>query len=404
MSPYKVGMDRFHTHDNFIKFYNELIKMYNMDKGQILPKIREKFRYQYDTQNKEITDGYHNQLYNLKVALETQFMRDVRCRYKFIFFTPENFGCDLRELIYNNEKETLRISLLDNINRASRYFVSHISMNKIPHILTDLDDTLYPSYSLYTEISGRDRSWKNNEPYPGIRTFYTIFYSNLPIEASRYTTLLTATPLFLKESKLEDEKLMEIVGPNFGFIQGSEKKREVMHIMIEGLRTNSFYNLAPSAIKIGTEKFKKFSQYSRIFPEYQLLFIGDNGQGDLIAGKMMIENNPEALVFIHNIIYEGEFLFTKSQEYEHQLTTDGRLFFFKNYLELGYIFTNILRFFTKEQYGEIKEAVKSDIQMGLETEVYPDKILYEHFIYDKTKTLMSPKSCILLPDIVSQEP
>jgi hypothetical protein len=393
-------MDQFHTHEDFIKFYNELVKIYKIDKKHILSKIREKFRYQYDTLPKDITDGYHNQLYKLKVALEIQFMRDVKCKYKFIFFTPINFGCDLRELIFNNEREILRVSLLDNINRASRYFVTLITKQKIPHILTDLDDTLYPNHSFFTEISGRDHSWKNKEPYPGICTFYKIFYSNLPIEASRYTTLLTATPLFLKESKLEDERLIEILGQKFGFIQGSEKKREIIDIMFDSSNNRSFYNLAPSAMKIGMEKFKKFCQYSQIFPEYQLLFIGDNGQGDLIAGKMMIENNSEVLVFIHNIICDGDYLFTKTQECEHQMTTDGRLYFFKNYLELAYIFTNNLRIFTKQQYNEFKEAVKIDIINGLEKDMNPDKHLYEHYTYIHSRTHMSPKSSISISDLL----
>jgi len=398
-------MESFHADDHFTDFYNELKTTYTANPAEILPKIREKFMLQYTaSSNSLIKNQHHLLLYRLKVILETQFMRDVKCNYKYILTpTPSAVGCDIRELIFNHESETFRESLLDNINRASRYAVTNIYKGKIIHILTDIDDTLYPSKTYFIQTSGRDSSWKNKTPYPGIRKFYDLFYEMQKIQEAKYSTVLTATPMFLKTTKLEDEKICEIIGPNFGFLQGAEKKRDALQILFAGMTNRPFYHFAPSAVKIGAEKFKKFRQYRRIFPEYQLFFIGDNGQGDLLAGKMMIQESQDTLVFIHNIVYEDRFLFTKADELEHQMSTDGRLFFFKNYLELGYIFTNILKLFTKQQYNEFKTAVIQDIQEGLNTIAKPEKILYEHFTCcENSQNCISPESCIKNVDLMTK--
>ena len=124
-------------------------------------------------------------------------MRDVKCNYKFILTpTPAKVGCDIRELIFNIENTTIRDSFLENIALSSRYLINNIFKTKIPHILTDIDDTLYPSKSSFLQTSGRDTSWKNKEPYPGIRKFYELFYNSLPDESAQYSTVLTATPTF----------------------------------------------------------------------------------------------------------------------------------------------------------------------------------------------------------------
>jgi hypothetical protein len=394
-------MDQFYTDGHFNKLYNELKENYKTNKPLLLSKIRAKFRLQYSNLEEAEEANHYRLLYKLKVKLETQFMHDVKCAYKYLFtLTPAEFGCDLRELIFYNEKELLRESLLENIERASRLFLKLTTKSaKIPHILTDIDDTLYPSYSSFTETSGRDTSWRNKIPYPGIHKFYEIFYRNLPLEESRYSTVLTASPLYLKESRIKDDAIGEIIGTKFGYIQGSDKKRDAMDTLITGMSDRPFYYFAPSSNKVGAEKFAKFKQYTRIFPEHRILFIGDNGQGDLIAGKLMIEHTADVLVFIHNIYYKGSFLFTKEDEAVHQEHAQGRLFFFKNYLELAYIFTSILNIFTRAQYEELKQATIEDIRKGLESFEEPEKKLYDHYLYSSAKTCMSPNACIRNRDL-----
>lgn len=45
----------------------------------------------------------------------------------------------------------------------------------------------------------------------------------------------------------------------------------------------------------GEGKFQAFSQFRRLHGEYDFVFLGDNGQGDLLAGQMMVDDEELAL-------------------------------------------------------------------------------------------------------------
>jgi len=355
------------------KNYQDLIQIYKVQRNRLLSKITTQFNI-----DKPIKLTYAELIYKLKVKLETTFMRDVDCNYKYLLrATPDSIGCDLRELVFLQMNEQERKVLLTNIEYISNTFLK--THKKINHILTDLDDTLYPTKSL-TETSGRDSSWKNREPYPGITKFYQLFYSTLQKEA-QYTTVLTGSPLFLKTTLLDDPKITKILGPNYGFIQGSEHKRDAIQMLLSGMSERPFYYFAPSSIRVGQEKFNRYKQYSKLFPEYRLIFIGDNGQGDLIAGKKMLQEQSDCIICIHNIIYNNRFLFSQADINNHK--TD-RLYFFNNYLDLAYIFTYTLNIFTHDMYMELKSATINDLEKGLKNMDKPNKNLYQHYICNES--------------------
>jgi hypothetical protein len=385
-----------------LNFYKELINIYKSssdkeaNKHEILKQIRLKFQQHSQSQRQS--------LYYLKVLMETQFMRDVNCSYSYIF-TPDKFGCDLRELVFNIESEANRHQLLADIQQANKI------KGQIPHILTDIDDTLFPNFMTYSEISGSDTSWKSHEPYPGLKKFYEIFHRNIQQPQARYTTVLTGTPTFLKHARLSSGTLKNILGPNFGFIQGFDKKRHAIQALLRGIYEESFSRIAVSSEAVADIKYEKFKQYRALFPEYKLLFIGDNGQGDLIAGHKMLAADPKAHVFIHNILkHKTHFHFNDAREREETSKPNAldRLFFFKNYLELGYIF-NKLEYFSNADFAELKGACRRDLKSGLSTicdikniDACKDKHLYNH--YTCPSIMNSPKSCITTKNIITDPP
>merc|ERR1711920_796320 len=40
---------------------------------------------------------------------------------------------------------------------------------------------------------------------------------------------------------------------------------------------------------VGHAKYDTFLVFAQLFPEYDFIFCGDNGQGDLMAGQMMLK-------------------------------------------------------------------------------------------------------------------
>jgi len=271
-------------------------------------------------------------VYLMKKKLETEFSLDVGCQYAY-GITPQNYGCDFRELFFRRDGDVINddgINALQKREELLDLFQVKAYLprgEKIPHILTDIDDTLYPNHM--GGIAGSDLSWIKKKHYPGIKRFYDLFYSTLP-QGFRYSTVLSATPGPMKTSKLEDhhDMIKPVLGSTFGFIQGPESKFELTGYIASQTLHKHF----------GKIKFERCIQYSRLFPEYQINFIGDNGQGDLIAGKKMVEVLPDAKVFIHKIIEKSGM---KESIEESRGDFHGQLFFFKNYLELAHLFKNI---------------------------------------------------------------
>jgi hypothetical protein len=306
-------------------------------------------------------------IYEIKVFMETQFMRIVKCNYMYLLVpTPDKHGCDLREIIFNIAPDKIRDKILGTISHLPR-------TRRIPHIITDIDDTLYPSFNGLIETVGSDRSWNTNKPYPGIKLFYELFHKNIPQVAARYSSILTGTPLFLKNKRLESEILKDILGTNFGFMHGFDKKRQAIYALLKGLCERPFYKFAISSHEVAAVKFFKFKQYTQLFPEYDILFIGDNGQGDLIAGKKMIHHDQNVRVFIHNIFRGNNYIFSSHEEMAEQDDLNGRLYFFKNYLELGYIFHKI-GYLSERDFAVLRLKIANTIKTDIPTNYNLDNI------------------------------
>eukprot|EP00913_Durusdinium_trenchii_P032452 g30383.t1 len=57
--------------------------------------------------------------------------------------------------------------------------------------------------------------------------------------------------------------------------------------------------------EVGRYKHTVFQQYTCLYREYDFIFCGDNGQGDLLAGQLMMQGPDEdrpVAVLIHEVI------------------------------------------------------------------------------------------------------
>lgn len=340
-----------------ISVYSDLLKIHNSGK-EILPNL---------------IGNIHD--LKLRIILETEFMRDTQQQYLYLM-TPDNVGRDLRELIFNRADKETRDILLNEINRVKPEKI-------IPHILTDIDDTLFPNFNGVFETFGSDCSWKNHQVYPGLKKLYSLFYDNIPVEEARYSTVLTGTPAFLKGARIDNTVIKEALGNRFGFIQGFDKKREALYSLVKGMYEQPFYKLAISINDLATIKYERFKQYRQLFPEFRLIFVGDNGQGDLIAGKKIIHEDPQCQVFIHNLLRGDKFIFS---EEEIKSKTEPRLHFFKNYLELGYLFLK-LGYITRINFKELRDSIADELQESHRK----DKDRRHYFHYMKRQTLKNKR-------------
>lgn len=279
----------------------------------------------------------------LKILLDTKLVRyrirNELCDYTKVFgMVHTSNGCDFRELFYDHDGKIQSESvkkLIQNIKHIGDFFVQHYG--KIRHLMTDIDDTLYPNRSSIHSLFGQDKKGQNKVPYYGVSSFMNTFKNQNKVCISlnhksyiirNYITVLTATPTIYKKNRMNDRLLNNILGSNFSFLQGAQTYNQIFDsISILDRTTNNKY--------IGNMKYNRFSEYSSLFPEYNYVFLGDNGQGDVITGKKMINKDNDTYVFIHNIQTNDGL---KANEKEIHKIITPRFHFFSNYTCLKHTF------------------------------------------------------------------
>ena len=347
--------------------FDEMVKQFKKNNKQNEDEMIENKRQMIQIMTDYCSSTSPENVYELKKMLELKFSKEVDCTYCYTN-TPINYGCDLREIFYDRE---------NNLIDGGEELLDLFKRKKLPdmwHIMTDIDDTLYPNTEHGTFIAGSDKSWKQKIAYPGIKKLYQFFHANP--SCSTYSTVLSATPGCLKTSKLKDshQLLHNILGGDYGFIQGIESKGEIIthipeifancvgHLCEKNKKTN-INNISGLFTLFGETKFERFEQYLTLFPEYKILFIGDNGQGDVLAGTRMIEYSPSCHVFIHKVSEDGK-TFRESEE-----ESTERLHFFTNYGELAEKFAE-MSIFTVENVEEIKKSIIKAVKSTEFKELY----------------------------------
>ena len=297
-------------------------------------------------------------VYKLKVKLETEFALDVNCNYcRLDMRTPKHNGCDLREILYD-----INGNLIEGGEELLNLFRTKKLDKNVWHIMTDIDDTIFPNkHTSFPGLAGIDYSWQGGVPYPGIEKFYEIFYSKINNEISKYSTILSATPSCGKPSRLKNKSLLNTL-KKFGFIQGSDSKFKMGQSFIQWGINKVTSNLIPDERleDYGRLKFERFKQYIRIFPEHDIFFIGDNGQGDVLAGNLMLEyikNNNisnRCFVCIHRVSEDGKTI-------KEGTSDKAEFFYFNNYYDLSVKFKE-LGLFNDNDVNEINNVIQQQIK------------------------------------------
>ncbi len=188
---------------------------------------------------------------------------------------------DIEQLIHHDIDDAgIREQILD-----------HIRVEATPRtdlkILSDIDDTLYRNWK-----DTRYPKSKEPRPYPGVLAFYRELDLAFSADGEpRDLTFLTARP-----------------GDRVGIGEGITRK----HLAAFGLSyakvlTGDFGHLLTHEL-MAEKKYMGFIEYRKVFPEYSFVFCGDSGQGDAIAGGLMMEHPGGSVrgVFIHDVVGTDE--------------------------------------------------------------------------------------------------
>lgn len=174
------------------------------------------------------------------------------------------------------------------------------------YMYVDVDDTLLCSGGSYP--SGLDKSYLKKTLYPGVLAFYR----ELDLGAigpddtwnnSKQGNLvfLSARPHVYKGAS-EDHTLhkLELL---------RQQKNRGLHtcpsLLAGDLETGGEFMLRDTMEPLAMKKFENLRQYAQIYPEYTMVLIGDNGQGDVRTAEMAFDmpslNEVLERVYIHEV-------------------------------------------------------------------------------------------------------
>lgn len=184
---------------------------------------------------------------------------------------------DLEGLVFRDiDNEDRREQLLAHFAASSS-----IEGKREAKVLSDIDDTAIARI--------HEKRYPKGTVIPGILPFYEaldIGPDDAPISRGDLT-FVTARP-----------------SDAFGLMKGQSRKTLTEAGVTDlSIMTGSWFNLA-SHDSMAAKKLENIAHYAKLYPEYDLVFIGDSGQGDIIVGERMVETYPDVVkaVFIHDVV------------------------------------------------------------------------------------------------------
>lgn len=222
----------------------------------------------------------------------------------------------MNKLIFDDIKsETIRQDILAHFRKEGTLQLSHMQLGtrrgqqRRKHmawrkILSDVDDTLLSSGGSYP--AGIDRRYAKKVVYPGVLAFYRELDLGItgpeewPENRVGNLVFLSARPHVYKDmSEKSSFKKFETLRKAGG--DGRKGMHTVPSMLPGDISSGSQYIATNDFEPLARKKFLNFKQYVSIYPEYQHVFVCDNGQGDVRAGELMFDNFPyefEAL-YVH---------------------------------------------------------------------------------------------------------
>lgn len=185
---------------------------------------------------------------------------------------------DLLELLYHDiDDEIVREEILEHFRVHSPQVPSK---KRRVRIISDIDDTLYASLN--------DPAYARGTLYPGVNSFHQELGSMARSQRSEIVDLilLTARP-------------RDGLGLVERYTKRALSRRGLSHTVILSGSLAALRSHEAMAYK----KLENFERYQALYPEFDFIFVGDSGQGDVSLGTLLLERFPDRVreVLIHNL-------------------------------------------------------------------------------------------------------
>lgn len=207
----------------------------------------------------------------------------------------------MHKLIFEDIRNiTIRERILNHINREANIQSAHQSINTKVNkkilkkfawmkIISDVDDTLSCSGGSWPK--GMDLSYPSKAIYPGVIGFYRELDLGTAGDEDEWDSstrignlaFLSARPHVYKDVS------ESITYDKFRTLQQNYHLHTSPTLLAGSLESGGRFMVNSDSEPLALKKFENFLNYLRIYPEFQFIFIGDNGQGDVRTAELMHE-------------------------------------------------------------------------------------------------------------------
>jgi hypothetical protein len=244
---------------------------------------------------------------------------------------------DIEEYLFHDiDDEAYRNHILEHFRKAPRQGGIKV--------LSDVDDTLYANLL--------DRRYPKKTLYPGVLAFYEALKHEPFTTLSTPVTFLSARPNPIAGKLEEDslQNLMALTGRRLcpSALSGSigSSTLGTLESVLRDKLDDALHDAIPDGKEqeIGHIKFRNFSKFAEVYPEYRHVFIGDSGQADALTARLMLngpEQTPAQVIttFIHDITRSSRaFNGLRAEDRITRASTHGRgVIVFRNYIDAAII-------------------------------------------------------------------
>ncbi|OWZ22785.1 hypothetical protein PHMEG_0002457 [Phytophthora megakarya] len=211
----------------------------------------------------------------------------------------------MHKLVFNDIRDpTIRADILSHIQREASVQIAHMRLGtkrgrSRKHqawrkVLSDVDDTLYSSGGRYP--AGLDTRFPRHTLYPGVLPFYreldmgTVGPDDWTDDRIGNLVFLSARPHVYKD--VSEKKSYA----KFAALHEKMGMHTLPTMLAGNLKSGRAFMWQGDLEPMAQKKFENFCEFYQLYPEFKHVFVGDNGQGDVRAAELIVEQfGPDAL-------------------------------------------------------------------------------------------------------------
>lgn len=206
----------------------------------------------------------------------------------------------MHKLIYFDiRSKEVRAAILDHIKTQARVQKAHMRLGTSQSrrrgefawrkILSDVDDTLLCSGGAYP--AGIDRSLPRKTLYPGVLSFYRELDLG-DTGPDIWDPHRTGNLVFLSaRPHLYSDLAERHVYDSLNNLQLTRGLYTSPSLLCGSMKTGAQYMLNNTMEPLAQKKMESFKEYAALYAEFEFVFIGDNGQGDVRAAELIHEDS-----------------------------------------------------------------------------------------------------------------